>query len=459
MCIYATRGSIERSMGHNLPNLEKRLQRRYGQLVQEHVAPLQAVAAGLRALPGLAQPFASTQAAWRFYKNPRVGLKDLAGPLLQAARAAVPLECLDYALVVHDWSRLHYTAHHSKQDRVPLAHAQDQGYELQTALLLSDQDGQPIAPLCHDLLAAPGVYSTRRQRVLPAPAKLDRLAPLLRFVHQLRLGRPAVHLIDREADSVDHYRRWHRQGRLFVIRADDNRRVRYRGESRLLPEVVADLQARGAFADARAVIYHGAKARQWVAQAEVVLDRPGKARHGRVRKPGQALRLRLVVAQVRGLDGGLLAQWLLLTNVPAEVAAERVALWYYWRWRIETYFKLLKGAGLHLEQWQQETALAVAKRLAVASRACVLVWRIARSERPEGRALRDLLVRLSGRQVGRADGFTGPALLAGLARRLDALEVLEHYDPQQLRGLLDAVLQPDPEPPRPTALSALLDGG
>ena len=33
--------------------------------------------------------------------------------------------------------------------------------------------------------------------------------------------------------------------------------------------------------------------------------------------------------------------------------------------------------------------------------ACVLVWRVARSERPEGPALRDLLVRLSGRQVRR----------------------------------------------------------
>ena len=415
--------------------------------------------AGLAALPGLAQPFASTQAAWRFYKNPRVSLQDLSGPLLEAARAAVPLECLDYALVIHDWSWLHYSNHPSKHDRVPLAYAKDLGYELQTALLVSDQDGQPIAPLCHDLLAAQGVYSTRRQRVLPPPTKLDRLAPVLRFVHELSLGRPAVHIIDREADSVDHYRRWCRQGRLFVIRADDCRRVLCQGQSRLLPEVVADLLAQGVFADVREVVYHGAKARQWVAQAEVVLDRPGKHKHGTVRKPGKALRLRLVVAQVRGPDGVLLAQWLLLTNVPADVSAARVALWYYWRWRIETYFKLLKGAGLHLEQWQQETALAVAKRLAVASMACVLVWRIARSERPEGQTLRDLLVRLSGRQVRRADGFTEPALLAGLYVLLNTLAVLEHYDPQELRRLLDAVLQPVPEPSRLPDPSAPLDSG
>src|SRR5262249_2734886 len=148
-------------------------------------------------------------------------------------------------------------------------------------------------------------------------------------------------------------------------------RVRHEGRSRLLPEVVTLLTTQGAFSDARAVVYHGQQARQWVAQTQVVLDRPAKEHGGRARKPGKAWGLRLVVAQVRAEDGAVLAQWLLLTNVPAAVSAERVALWYYWRWRIETYFKLLKSAGLHLEQWQQETALARAKRLTVASMACV----------------------------------------------------------------------------------------
>src|SRR5438270_12171082 len=160
MCIDTSAGSIERGMLTSLPDLEKRLQRRYQQLVQEHVAPLQSVAAGLRALPGLAQSFASTQAAWRFWANPRTQLKTLAQPLLEAARAAVPAECLDYALVVHDWSQLHYNGHASKGDRVELAHAKDRGYELQTALLVSDQDGRPIAPACHAPRAAEAVYST-----------------------------------------------------------------------------------------------------------------------------------------------------------------------------------------------------------------------------------------------------------------------------------------------------------
>ncbi len=356
-------------------------------------------------------------------------------------------ECFDYALTVLDWSQIHLDSHTGKLDRIDLTNSHDRGYELLTALLISDQDGQPIAPLCQDLRAADGIHSTRLAGLGTAPTKLDRLEPVMRFVHKQDLGKPAVYIIDREADSVDHYRRWVRQGRLILVRADDNRRVRHEEKSRLLPEVVEQLRQRGAFHDAREVLYHGVKARQWVAETEVVLDRPAKSDHGRVIKPGKALRLRLVIAQVRDESGAVLAQWLLFSNVPKEVPAERIALWYYWRWLIETYFKLLKGAGLHLERWQQETAAALAKRLAVAAMACVLVWKVARSESPEAEGLRAVLVRLSGRQVRRKDGFTEPALLAGLYVLLNTLEIIEHYDPRELRRLLMAVLQPVPEPP------------
>jgi hypothetical protein len=69
---------------------------------------------------------------------------------------------------------------------------------------------------------------------------------------------------------------------------------------------------------------------------------------------------------------------------------------------------------LHREQWQQETAQALSKRLLVASLACEVVWRVARSAAPEAAAVRRLLVRLSGRQMKWGVESTEPALLAGL---------------------------------------------
>jgi hypothetical protein len=428
--------------------VEPRLQDRYLQLIQEHLTPLQAVAAGLRALPAAPSAFASTQAAWRFYRNPRTRLQRLVQPLIEHARRTVPQACDDYALHVLDWSFLHYREHTGKHDRVELGNAQDLGYELLTALIVSDRDGAPLAPVCQQLRAQQGVYSTRSARVLPDRSQLDMLTPVLGHVEGLGLGKPLVHIIDAESDSVAHYRRWARQGRLFLVRADAQRHVLFEGQDVPLSGVVEALRARGAFRKTRAVNYQGREAQQWVAEAEVVLHRPARPqRKGqkRVAVPGQPLRLRLVVSELRQ-DGQAQERWLLLSNVPAAVAAERVALWYFWRWLVETFFKLLKGGGQQLEHWQQETGLAVAKRLLVASMACVVVWQVSRAAGPEAEAFRGVLVRLSGRQMKWGKSHTDPALLAGMWVLLSMLELLKHYDLEELRRLA-AVALPSYEPP------------
>jgi hypothetical protein len=224
--------------------------------------------------------------------------------------------------------------------------------------------------------------------------------------------------------------------------------VRFEGQDVPLSAVVEALRGRGDFRKTRTVDYHGRAAQQWVAEAAVVLHRPARPqRQGqkRVVVPGRPLPLRLVVSELRQ-DGQAQERWLLLTNVPVAVTAERVALWYFWRWLVETYFKLLKGAGQQLEHWQQETGLAVAKRLLVASMACVVVWQVSRATGSEAEALRAVLVRLSGRQLQWGQSHTDPALLAGLWVLLSMLALLEHHDLDELRRLAQAA-RPRYEPP------------
>jgi hypothetical protein len=241
-----------------------------------------------------------------------------------------------------------------------------------------------------------------------------------------------------------------------------------RGATRPLG-AVADLLKRraggGAFADADAgvVEFRGRPARQFVAETPVVPARParthrvdprtGRAAHRNV--AGDPLPLRLVVSEVRDDAAGRVpARWLLLTDLPPSVPAATVARWYYWRWRIEGYHKLLKGAGQQVESWQQETAAALARRLLVAAMACVVVWRLARGDRPAAAELRGVLVRLSGRQMRRgagAPGFAEPALLAGLGVLVPMLVLLEREDLDRLRTLArDALpdLRANPPPPR-----------
>lgn len=428
------------------------MQARYQKLVEGHSGQAKATAAGPRPLPAPTQAFAAAQAAWRFWRNPRVTLPALMQPLLDCARDGAATACQRYTLVVHGWSHLNYAAHTAKRDCLHGAHPGAVGYDAHVALAVSDRDGSPLAPVYQGLEAADGRHDSRYEAVQATASPLDGLEPVFAFVRDQAWGRPAVHVIDRAADSVAHFRPWDRAGYLFLVRGGADRRVLHEGRECGLAAVVTALAERGAFRPSREVPYHGRPARQEVAEAAVVLHREayekrvvgGRKRQRRV--PGAPLALRLVVSRVYGPEGQSLAEWLLLTNLPAEVPAAAVALWYYGRWRIESYFKLLKGAGQEVERWQQESARAVAWRLLVAAMACALVWQVARDGSPEGVALRRLLVQLSGRQMGRDAGSTAPALLAGLWVLLAMREALEQHSAEDLKRWANRIV-PRQQPP------------
>lgn len=145
----------------------------------------------------------------------------------------------------------------------------------------------------------------------------------------------------------------------------------------------------------------GAVGTLWVAEAGVVLHRVGKKRVGGKQVPvkGPPLPLRLVVSWVLGPDGEVFAEWFLFTNACAAFDGATVARWYAWRWRIESYHKLLKSAGMNAERWEQESGEAVARRLVVASMACLSVWCLQHDESSDASSVRCALVRLSGRQM------------------------------------------------------------
>lgn len=419
-------------------------------MVESHAQASQALASGIHALPDARSVFSATQAAYRFLNNPRVTLRALARPLIEAARLEATAACDRWALVVHDWSQLMYPGHDAKRDRVALSsRGGPEGYELQTALVVSDRDGTPLAPVAMSLSAADGVHCSRSLKVRSALSPLDELAPTMSFIEQQSFERPLVHIIDAEADSVAHFRQWADNGRFFLVRADD-RLVQWEGSERKCSAIRAVLKERNAFRDVRCVEYHGKPARQYVAEVAVRLLRAGQRNRpgigDRQKIPGPPLPLRLVLAEVRSVEGQVLATWRLLTNLPADVDDSTVALWYYWRWSIEKYFKLLKSAGMNVEHWQQATAHAIAARLLVASMACVTVWRLARSSHPQAEKARQLLVRLSGRQMKRSQPWTMPAMLAGMWNLLAMMEVLHRYSPDKLHELAQIAF-PKPRAP------------
>jgi hypothetical protein len=423
--------------------VDARLQRRFRQLVLEHLHGADPMAAGIHALsiPGLADGFAAVLAACRFFHNDAIDLPALIEPLHQMARQWDQKQAAGWGLAVHDWSALKYPAHTSKTDRTKISHYKNHGYELASMLLVDGRDGIPVAPLEMRLLSRRGVYSSRKPVPKKTAYRLDEVLASMQAARDVGLQKKLVHVIDREADSLAHYRDWHADGHTFLVRADGDRLVRWQEEELSVQALSQRLHARGLFQRSRPVTYKGQTAVQSVAEANVVLERPAwrcrkkKGRTVKERLYGEAITLRLIVSRVADASGQTLALWYLLTNVPHEVDKATLALWYYWRWRIESFFKLLKSAGQQVESWQQETGAAIAKRLLVAAMACALVWQIERHPSAEAATLRALLVKLSGRQMKYNKSHTTPALLAGLRVFVTMLETLAHHSVDELRSL------------------------
>jgi hypothetical protein len=294
------------------------------------------------------------------------------------------------------------------------------------------------------LWAQDGVHTTRSPDPLPDRAPLDEITEAIDSTAAVGLAKPTVHIVDRGGDSVGHYRRWQARDQFFVVRARAVPQVEYDGQVLRLGAVVERLSFRAGQAVEISAAVIG---QQLVAETHVTITRPAfphrqaqGVKERRERDYGEPIRLRLIVSRILTPDDGVWAEWLLLTNVPEVVTAEQIAEWYVWRWRVESYFKLAKSAGHHVEQWQQESAGAIAKRLLVTAMACVVVWQLARTRSPQAETARGLLVRLSGRQTGRDRPATEPAMLAGLWVLLSALDALDEYDVEDLRDVAHLIL-------------------
>lgn len=410
--------------------MEPRLQRRYVQLVQEHMKSANKNAAGPALKSGENQAFAATQATWRFLSNPNVALVDLIEPLREVGRQAARISQSDYVLLAHDWCKIDYKSHRSKSDLRQITHKHDIGYEMSTSLLIDAASGASLAPMQMHLKTGKAVHSTAIDRPAMDAHRLDELTPTMDEASGWGLERKIVHVIDREADTLGRIRQWDREGHLFLVRCDD-RRVQCNGESVLISEIEEHFDREILFEPCGEARYHGKTVFQEVAETEVTLHRPhSEVVNGKKRQvSGKPVRLRLVVTRLLDENDYVLAQWTLLCNVfDSAISGYKIAVWYYWRWLIETYFKLLKSHGQELEQWQQQSGEAIARRILVASMACVAVMQLQNDSSEQATETKRLLIRLSGRQMKYGVESTPPALLAGLMVLLSVTDVLESPD-------------------------------
>lgn len=302
-----------------------------------------------------------------------------------------------------------------------MSHEKDRGYELFASLLPRSQDGQPLAPLGLDLTTAKGVYQCQEVKPQSPTSHLDQLLARIGWQEQLGLGKPLVHIVDREADSASHLRQL--MGVCWLTRGKKEAVVKYKGQFVTLEQISRDMDS-----EVKGVVnIQGTTAYLFVGEHQVQLQRKSEKN---LKAPPE---VRLVVSTLCDERGRTLAKWYLLSNV-MEVNQETLATWYYWRWSIESWFKVLKSHGFQIEHWQQESGEAIFRRLIVSSMACVLTWKLYNDISPDAKQFKVFLIKLSGRLTKRSKPITHPALLAGLWVFMQLNEVLNTYSMAEINA-------------------------
>jgi hypothetical protein len=388
------------------------------------------LANGIKSIVSIEKSMSQVQASWRFFNNDIIDIKIENEPIVITGVEEIEKRCKEYCLVAHDWSDIDYKRHQKEELWGKRERRTIKGYELQSSLALSDKTGEPISPLAQNLKTSINVYSTYKDNIDYSSTHLEELGERIRWINSLNIKKKIVNIVDREGDSVGFLRDIKDEQFLIRVRnqptlhwVDEDKKINGKKLSQSLEhKEIKTVQEKN-----KIFTLEGCEVAVEVKRKQTI-DRKVNGKRVQKRIDGVAIKARFLSVRLLNEENKVLSTWLLLSNVESSVSLETLATWYYYRWKIENYFKLLKSGGHHLESWQQETPKAIFRRLIVVSYACTLVWKLANSKDEKAEEIRELLIRLSGRQMKYGVDFTYPALFAGFWNFLVILDVLELYD-------------------------------
>ena len=394
-------------------------------MVKGYISSQHAATNGLKLLLKNSEQFSQVQAAWSFLNNDNVSTDALFEPIMNDLKIGIKKQCSKFVLAMTDWSHIDYKHHDSKKELISENRKDNgvkKGLDLQTTLAVSDITGEPIAPIAHNLKTTKKFYSTYNDAIEIETTHLEELSARVKWIaSNLQTEKKIVHIVDRESDSVAFMRDLSKIDALFLLRVKNSSKL-------YLPKEKIDIK-QGELADrlplgtkVQEIKYRKKNVSIYVNECDVEIRRDAtkfitqKDGKRKLQKTsGDAIKARFVVERLVDKNQQVVAQWLLVTNIlDKSMTAETLATWYYYRWKIESYFKLLKSSGFNMEEWQQREPAALFRRLLVVSYSCVLVWKIANDASTNAKKVREFLVLLSGRLIQKDKEFTHLALLTGL---------------------------------------------
>ena len=410
---------------------------------------------GLKLLKGSVKGLSQVQASWRFFNNPNVDSKELFEPIVESLKEDIDKQKDKYLLAMSDWSHLDYKKHKSKNE-LKLENRKNTcmkiGYDLQTTIGVSSSTGKPIAPIVHNLKTFNTVYSTYDDNIDIKLTHLEELAKRDKYINKTFSTKDTkiVHIVDREADSIAFMRELSDDNSLFVLRGKGNSKVQY---TDTITNTTIDIKQSQLAEklplgkEVKKIIYKKKKVTIFANECDITITRDAtkmttqdNGKKKLIKTQGKPIKVRFIVERLVNDKNEVVATWLLLSNIyDSDIKASTIATWYYYRWQIESYFKLLKSSGFNLEQWQQSNPEALFKRLLVVSQSCMLVWRIANNNSANAKKVRDFLIQLSGKQIQHKVEFTYPALLKGLENYLTTIDMLSQFSIDDIFKMKDEI--------------------
>ena len=392
------------------------------------------IATGLAHHPGgtLPQAFPAwkdLKAAYRFFRQPKVGPPQIQSPHWASTLAGCrqPGEYL----LIEDTSELDYSGHPGCEDLGPIGNGRGRGLLLHSTLAVRVEGWagmhRPeaiVVGLMHQQCwrrSGPPKRGreTWRQRI-KRPRESQRWAAVLEQIERPPAQSRWVWIADREADFYEPIERCQRRGVDFVIRAYRDRRLA--DQPGYLQDAVGQLPVRG-----RMEVELRSRAGQPARVAQVQV-RSGTVRlKGPERPDGDKPDFTVNVVEVREVDAPPSVpalHWLLLTSLPCQRWREvrRIIGRYVARWWIEEYHKALKsGVGVEESQLQAayriETLVAVLAIVAVRLLNAKWLARTRGAERVDRQVFGELALELLAAKFGEpVGGWTHQSALVAVAR-------------------------------------------
>ena len=325
---------------------------------------------------------AELEAAYRFFGNERVRPDAILEPHYRAT--ARRIQGREHVVIVHDTTEFEFPGESQREGLGRLLRP-GQGFFGHFALATTADERVPLGLLGVMPIFRHDKPSSKRSRhdqnTRGEAARWRELAAAAE--HRLEGGTRAIHVMDREGDSYATLSQFADENRSYVIRSCHDRRLVDEGQklwdnarsSEILVDREVQLSPRSRGEGPKAKRHPARRART----AKLGLARTS-AELRRTQTPVAAdarPSLTVGVIHVREIDppaGEAPVEWILLTNLPLETAAdvEFAVDCYRARWLIEEYFKALK-TGCQYERRQLESSHSLLNALAVLA---PVAWRL-----------------------------------------------------------------------------------